>query len=239
MSTTHLHSFSSNNAMEQQALFSDVVSPQHLVHVHTDIGISGLRDRLPDAHVNPLFYVGIYALIGFMTVAVNIMSSATQYIGALRASRRLFKQLLETVVRATMRWHDVTPTGRMLNRFSKDIETIDTNLASSLQAVNSSLASFFSSMVIVIAVFPPFIVPAVVIGYFYYKLAIGYLNTGRDLRRMESTSRSAIFSGFGELLEGIVTVRAFSAEHRFMNGLFKKIDLTQVCNYNIHQPSFS
>jgi hypothetical protein len=57
-------------------------------------------------------------------------------------------------------------------------------------------------------------------------LAIGYLNTGRDLRRMESNSRSPIFSGFGELLEGIVTVRAFSAEQRFLDSLHTKVDLT-------------
>jgi ABC-type multidrug transport system fused ATPase/permease subunit len=64
------------------------------------------------------------------------------------------------------------------------------------------------------------------VGYFYYRLAIGYLNTGRDLRRMESNSRSPIFSGFSELLEGIVTVRAFSAEQRFLDDLHAKIDLT-------------
>jgi hypothetical protein len=43
---------------------------------------------------------------------------------------------------------------------------------------------------------------------------------------MESNSRSPIFSGFGELLEGIVTVRAFSAEQRFLDGLHTKVDLT-------------
>ena len=75
-------------------------------------------------------------------------------------------------------------------------------------------------------VFPWFLVPALIIGYFYRKLAIGYLHTGRDLRRMESNSRSPIFSGFGELLEGIVTVRAFSAERRFLNDLHLKIDVT-------------
>ena len=79
-------------------------------------------------------------------------------------------------------------------------------------------------------VFPWFLIPAVVIGYFYRMLAIGYLHTGRDLRRMESNSRSPIFSGFGELLEGIVTVRAFSAERRFMDDLHRKIDVTtKVC----------
>ncbi|THH08106.1 hypothetical protein EW145_g2928 [Phellinidium pouzarii] len=225
-STPLMHLFSFNAIIEQQALFSDVVSPHHFTHIHQDFSAVGLKDHLPSAYEHPLFYVGVYAAIGLFTVVISITSVATQYTGALRASRILFKQLLIAVVRATMRWHDVTPTGRMLNRFSKDIETVDSSLASSLQAVNSSLASFFSSMVIVVAVFPPFLVPASVIGYFYYQLAIGYLNTGRDLRRMESTTRSPIFSGFGELLEGIVTVRAFSAEPRFLNGLYSKIDVT-------------
>jgi ABC-type multidrug transport system fused ATPase/permease subunit len=66
----------------------------------------------------------------------------------------------------------------------------------------------------------------VAIGYVYQQLAIGYLNTGRDLRRMESNSRSPIFSGFSELLDGIVTVRAFGAEKRFLDSLHGKIDLT-------------
>jgi hypothetical protein len=114
----------------------------------------------------------------------------------------------------------------MLNRFSKDIETVDSSLASSLQAVNTSLASFFASVLTVSVIFPPFVAYAFAVGVFYYRLARGYLSTGRDLRRMESNSRSPIFSGFSELLEGIVTVRAFSAEQRFLDDLHGKIDLT-------------
>ena len=142
-------------------------------------------------------------------------------------------------------------SGRLLNRFGKDIETIDSSLAGSLQAVNSSLASFFASILIVAyvfflfvsidhqqvisAVFPQFLLPAVFIGYGYYVLAIGYLNTGRDLRRMESNTRSPIFSDFGELLEGIVTVRAFAAERRFLNNLHTKIDVTTKVSYDVSE----
>ena len=74
--------------------------------------------------------------------------------------------------------------------------------------------------------FPLFVFPASLIGYVYRKLALGYLKTGRDLRRMESNTRSPIFANFGELLEGIVTVRAFSAEQRFLDNHTDKIDLT-------------
>ena len=82
-------------------------------------------------------------------------------------------------------------------------------------------------------VFPWFLIPAAIIGYFYRLLAIGYLSTGRDLRRMESNSRSPIFSGFGELLEGIVTVRAFSAERRFLDDLHSKIDVTTKVGFSL------
>lgn len=80
--------------------------------------------------------------------------------------------------------------------------------------------------------FPLFLVPAAVLGYFYQRIAVKYLNTARDLRRMNSNARSPIFSGFGELLEGIVTVRAFSAEQRFADKLHTSIDLEARMFYN-------
>ncbi|KAJ6562715.1 multidrug resistance-associated ABC transporter [Mycena vulgaris] len=177
----------------------------------------------PSAVEHPLFYVGVYAAIGLTTAFVSLCSVAAQYTGALRASRLLFKQLLVSVVRATFRFHDTTPLGRMLNRFGLDMDKIDSDLAGSLQTVNSSLAGFFASVITITVVFPGFLFPAVVLGFIYYRLALGYLNTGRDLRRMESNSRSPIYSDFGELLEGIVTVRAFSAENRFLDNLHTRI----------------
>ncbi|KAI0372366.1 multidrug resistance-associated ABC transporter [Pilatotrama ljubarskyi] len=213
---------------EQQHVFDDGLS--HLHHTtmahHPSPPFSIAKINFPPAQEHPYFYIGIYAAIALSTGLVNIAGVITQYTGALRASRILFERLLRTVVRATMRWHDVTPQGRMLNRFSKDVETVDTSLASTLQSVNQSLALFAVSMITVIVVFPLFVFPAAVLGFFYRRAAIAYLNTGRDIRRMESNTRSPIFANFSELLEGIVTVRAFGAEQRFLDGLYKKIDLT-------------
>ncbi|KAJ7794752.1 hypothetical protein B0H14DRAFT_3888596 [Mycena olivaceomarginata] len=186
--------------------------------------VSSLIGRLPSASENPMFYVGVYAALNILGVVFQLTSTALQYTGALRASRVLFKRILVTIVRATFRFHDTTPQGRIINRFSKDFATVDSSLASSLQDVNSSLAGFFASVLTVTVLFPPFLLPASIIGYLYRFLAIGYLNTGRDLRRMESNTRSPIFSDFGELLTGIVTVRAFSAEKSFMDGLHSRVD---------------
>ncbi|KAJ7579704.1 hypothetical protein C8J56DRAFT_281572 [Mycena floridula] len=203
-------------------------------HVYSTVfdkaGILGIN--WPNANEHPLFYVAVFAFIGLLKVVASISNTAVEYTGALRASRTLFRQLLVTVVRATFRFHDTTPQGRMLNRFGKDIETIDSSLAGSIEAVNFALAGFLSSILTVAFVFPLFLIPATFLGFIYRELALGYLNCGRDLRRMESNTRSPIFSDFGELLEGIVTVRAFSAETRFLDNLHKRIDTSTKMWYN-------
>ncbi|KAF8979330.1 hypothetical protein BDQ17DRAFT_1194454, partial [Cyathus striatus] len=53
-----------------------------------------------------------------------------------------------------------------------------------------------------------------------------YLNTSCNLHHMESNSHSPIFSDFGELLEGIVTIQVFSAKRQFLDSLHLKINNT-------------
>ncbi|KAG8824518.1 hypothetical protein FRC19_001616 [Serendipita sp. 401] len=171
-----------------------------------------------------IIYVGIFACIGIGIVFINLLGQIVLAIGAYRASKRLFTDLLQTVMHCTMRWFDTTPTGRILNRFSKDIETVDGSISYSLRSTLSWIAMFIAAVVTITIIFPGFIVPGVVIGFFYYKLSQGYMDAGRDLRRMDSTSRSPIFAAFGETLEGIVTVRAFAAERRFMDTLYTRVD---------------
>lgn len=84
---------------------------------------------LPSAKEHPLFYIAVYAGIGFLTALVSILSVVTQYTGALRASRVLFRKLLETVVRATMRWHDTTPQGTLYSSLWNELDLISVRRA--------------------------------------------------------------------------------------------------------------
>ena len=143
--------YSYRDHAEHQYVLDDGLSHfHHITTAHAPaIPYTSLKTTFPPAQEHPYFYVGIYAAIALSTGIINICGVITQYTGALRASRILFERLLRTVVYATMRWHDVTPQGRMLNRFSKDVETVDTSLASTLQQVNSSLALFAVSVLTV------------------------------------------------------------------------------------------
>lgn len=97
-----------NNENTQRVLNVTVSSPS------TQTGFSPFP-----AQAHPYYYLDIYAAIALSGGLFSILAAVAQYTGALRASRSLFELLLGRVVHATMRWYDVTPQGRILNRFSK------------------------------------------------------------------------------------------------------------------------
>ena len=86
---------------------------------HTNMSFVTQDIKLPPADKHPMFYVGVFAAIGIGGGLVLLSTLVVQYVAALRASKKMFQQLLDTVVHATMRWFDTTPQGRLLNRFSK------------------------------------------------------------------------------------------------------------------------
>lgn len=94
-----------------------------------------------------------------------------------------------------------------------------------LRFTTDYIGTFVAAVITIVVFVPPFALPAAVIAYLYYRLSYGYVVTGRMLRRMNSTTKSPIFSAFGDLLEGLVTVRAFSSERRFVDRMHVKVDV--------------
>jgi ABC-type multidrug transport system fused ATPase/permease subunit len=91
----------------------------HHAFAHANLSFATEDFNLPPADKHPMFYVGIFAAIGIGGGLVLLLTLIVQYAAALKASKKMFKQLLDAVVHATMRWFDTTPQGRLLNRFSK------------------------------------------------------------------------------------------------------------------------
>ncbi|KAJ1932682.1 hypothetical protein FBU59_006287, partial [Linderina macrospora] len=72
-----------------------------------------------------LYWLGIYFLIGVLSIVWRAVQMIYLYTGAIRASRTLHASLLRAVVHATPRFFDSTPLGRIINRFSRDMQTLD------------------------------------------------------------------------------------------------------------------
>jgi len=93
------------------------------------------------------------------------------------------------------------------------------------------VANLFVAVAVVAAIVPWFLLPAAIISFLYYQYTLLYLRAGRSVRRLEATLRSPIFSGFSEVLDGVVSVRAFGVEERFFKTLCEQVDKTQAASY--------
>ncbi|KAG9082444.1 hypothetical protein FRC06_005068 [Ceratobasidium sp. 370] len=114
---------------------------------------------------------------------------------------------------------------------SKDVDTIDGGLQDFMIQVIMQIIALTVAVGTIVYAVPFFIIPAVVIAYIHLWFARGYVNASRDLRRIESNTRSPIISSFGELVVGIVTVRAFGSEKSFLNNMYKRLDRTQAATH--------
>ncbi|KAE8155606.1 multidrug resistance-associated protein [Aspergillus tamarii] len=179
------------------------------------------------ADVNVSYYLGVYALLGALYVLISFTREAVLFWGSLHASMKIHKRLLKAVMHAKFRFFDSTPLGQLMNRFSKDIETVDQEIVPAAIGMLHFLAKVIVIVVLISVTTPWFLVAAVFITLIYFTLGAVYLNTSRDLKRLESVQRSPLYQQFGETLNGIVTIRAYGDGPRFIVDNHRRIN-----NYN-------
>ena len=109
---------------------------------------------------------------------------------------------------------DVNPSGRILNRFSKDIGCIDETLPLTVYDSKTIFAEIICLFGITIYVCPYAAIPT---GFFGIILRRFYLKTSRSIKRLEGTTKSPIFSQLTSSLNGLVSIRAFNAEDKMVN----------------------
>ncbi|CEI91841.1 hypothetical protein RMCBS344292_06118 [Rhizopus microsporus] len=174
--------------------------------------------------VNVDYYIGIYIVISVSCILFEAIRSAMLYWGSIRGARILFDSLVDRIVRAPMRFFDTTPVGRILNRFGKDVSVIDLQLARSASFLIECVTAIIAATVVMSAITPEFIITVILIGALYVLIGLFYLRASRELKRLNSVSRSPIYSQFTESLIGVTTIRAYGVEEQFMISVFKKLD---------------
>ncbi|XP_040579194.1 LOW QUALITY PROTEIN: multidrug resistance-associated protein 1 [Lepeophtheirus salmonis] len=176
-------------------------------------------------------YLEIYAILGFFQSIFTMFGSVTIAIGTLNASMKIHGKLLENVLRAPLSFFDTNPLGRILNRFSKDIDVADTTLPFNIRMMIAQSFNVLGTIVIICIALPWFfviILPAVICYALIQKF---YISCARQVKRIESISRSPIYSHFAETLTGIPTIRAFGMVHHFIDENVNKIDFNAKCYF--------
>ena len=132
-------------------------------------------------------------------------------LGSLTASRRLHDSLLGVVMRLPMGFFESQPSGRLLNRFTRDMDKLDSDLGGDFESLGNFGLQLVANMAMVAVVSPPIALMFMALSFIYVRTLKVYVATSREVKRIDSVQNSPIFSHFGETVQGLVTLRAFGA----------------------------
>nr|AAF19743.1 Similar to gb/AF008124 Arabidopsis thaliana glutathione S-conjugate transporting ATPase (AtMRP1) and contains two PF/00664 ABC transporter transmembrane regions and two PF/00005 ABC transporter structures [Arabidopsis thaliana] len=195
-----------------------------VLRVLSSTWLSIWTDQSTPKSYSPGFYIVVYALLGFGQVAVTFTNSFWLISSSLHAAKRLHDAMLNSILRAPMLFFETNPTGRVINRFSKDIGDIDRNVANLMNMFMNQLwqlLSTFALIGIVSTISLWAIMPLLILFYATY---IYYQSTSREVRRLDSVTRSPIYALFGEALNGLSSIRAYKAYDRMAKINGKSMD---------------
>uniref|UniRef100_A0A8C9VTB7 ATP-binding cassette, sub-family C (CFTR/MRP), member 3 n=1 Tax=Scleropages formosus TaxID=113540 RepID=A0A8C9VTB7_SCLFO len=175
--------------------------------------------------------VGVYASLGILQGILVLICSFTLNLGGIAAARKLHSGLLENKFHTPQSFYDTTPIGRIINRFSKDIYVIDEVLPSTVLMFLGTFFSSMSTMIVIISSTPIFAVVIAPLALIYFFVQRFYVATSRQLKRLESVSRSPIYSHFSETITGTSVIRAFGRHNAFVLLSDLKVDENQKSCY--------
>ncbi|KAL8951041.1 MAG: hypothetical protein Q9222_002955 [Ikaeria aurantiellina] len=161
-------------------------------------------------------YIGVYFAFGIGSAGLVVVQTLILWIFcSIEASRKLHEKMAYAIFRSPMNFFETTPTGRILNRFSSDIYRVDEVLARTFNMLFVNTVRALFTLVLIAASTPAFIALILPLGGVYLYIQRYYLRTSRELKRLDSISRSPIYAHFQESLGGITTIRAYRQQQRF------------------------
>lgn len=161
-------------------------------------------------------FIGIYLAFGLGASALVVVQNLILWIFcSIEASRKLHERMAFAIFRSPMSFFETTPSGRILNRFSSDIYRVDEVIARTFNMLFANSARALFTMIVIAISTPGFLLLIIPLGYIYFSYQKYYLRTSRELKRLDSVTRSPIYAHFQESLGGVSTIRAYRQGNRF------------------------
>ncbi|KAL1778841.1 multidrug resistance-associated protein 1 [Sigmodon hispidus] len=177
------------------------------------------------------FRLSVYGALGILQGVSVFGYSMAVSIGGIFASRHLHLDLLRNVLRSPMSFFERTPSGNLVNRFSKELDTVDSMIPQVIKMFMGSLFNVIGAVIIILLATPIAAVVIPPLGLIYFFVQRFYVASSRQLKRLESVSRSPVYSHFNETLLGVSVIRAFEEQERFIHQSDLKVDENQKAYY--------
>ena len=200
-------------------------------HIASWSPISRFFARFPDPGVN--VYPWLIAFLVFIIVecVAYLISQIFMLVITYTAGKGMFKDIMTKVSNTTFHYYDVVPIGRLMNRMTSDVATIDGNISNQFLIVAWQAIAWVTSIAVIAGATPLFLAFSFIITLAFIFIFLRFLPTSQSLRRLEMTSLSPLMSNFGALLNGLTTVRAFCAQSQFQDRVVAVTDAFQAMDH--------
>nr|QCO93577.1 ATP-binding cassette subfamily C member 6 [Chilo suppressalis] len=191
-------------------------------------GIEQRADLEIEANIGPLNTVQYLYIYSALIVCCIFFITARAFMFfkvCMTASRNLHNDMFHSLLRGVMRFFDTTSSGRILNRFSKDIGALDELLPRFLLECIQIYLVMFSILTLNAAALVWTLLPTTIILLLFYTILQIYLKSAQSIKRLEGTTRSPVFSHMSATLNGISTIRSSGAQQRLITEFDKFQDI--------------
>ena len=165
----------------------------------------------------------IYGSIVTMSLLLTVVSSFCFYLAALKASENLHDEMTKAVIQAPVLFFDTNPVGRILNRFSKDIGGMDDFLPPQFLLAVQLWLYFFSATILSAVVNAWLFITCAPLTLLFIYLAKYYLNSSREIRRLEAITCSPVYSLIADTATGLEVIRSSGMGSEFLQKFYKLV----------------
>ncbi|XP_062612836.1 ATP-binding cassette sub-family C member 4-like isoform X2 [Saccostrea cucullata] len=176
-------------------------------------GINNTNITIPDSDTD--FNVYIFSGIIFSVFLFGLLRALMYFKVAVDAAMILHNRMFKRLLRAPIRFFDINPVGRVLNRFSKDTGHMDDNLPITFFDYIQCVLLLLGIVIVVVAIIPYVFIILVPIAVLLYVTRRYHITTSRHIKRLEGTTRSPVFSHLSASLQGLHTIRALRVQEKF------------------------
>ncbi|XP_075781109.1 ATP-binding cassette sub-family C member 10 isoform X2 [Pelodiscus sinensis] len=193
------------------------------------IQVLGTAPIYPNSTLDVNFYLTVYGGIAGANSFFTLLRAFLFAYGTIRAATVIHSRLLQRVMKAMVTFFDVTPTGRILNRFSSDLYCVDDSLPFILNIFLANVFGLLGMLVMITYGLPWIGLILLPLAALYFSIQRYYRRTSRELKRLYSLTLSPIYTHFSETLTGLSTIRATRATERFEAENQLRLEQNQRC----------
>ncbi|XP_042240635.1 multidrug resistance-associated protein 5-like isoform X3 [Homarus americanus] len=161
------------------------------------------------------FYQTVYGCFILIILGTSLIRGFAFMKVTLVASSQMHNQVFMKIFRSPMSFFDTTPSGRIINLFSRDMDEVDVRVPMTVETFLQNICLIASSLIFVCLVFPHFLPILLLLAILFLYIRKVFRIGIRDFKRLENVSRSPMFSHVSTTVNGLATINAYGKQEMF------------------------